>query len=148
MMWISFPTGGLVPPMITWWFQSAPARSGRLAGGLDAIAVDTVSIHARAKRAAIYKEECPLRLESFNPRPREAGDNGFSNPQIWFWLFQSAPAPSGRHGFLHARRSTGPGFNPRPREAGDPFADEFISVHEVVVSIRARAKQATMAARR
>ena len=58
-----------------------------------------------------------LHLLSFNPRPREGGDDGLKNRLIADVVSIHAPAKGAT--YVNDAFNRGQGFNPRPREGGD-----------------------------
>ena len=103
-----------------------------------------VSTHARARRATFPAVVVDRHEDSFNPRPRTAGDIVFDVLQSRKTLFQPTPAHGGRHAVTEERRNVSgvsthararraticwtsemstdsASFNPRPRTAGDNF---------------------------
>ena len=84
----------------------------------EQILIGDVSIHALAKRATGYTIMARSPITSFNPRPREEGDN-----------------------LRGRKRSSLRCFNPRPREEGDEDYQVLYGLQKV--SIHALAKRAT-----
>ena len=122
-----------------------------------------VSIHARVKRATVVDSQRVCKRFSFNPRPREAGDQWTEYLPAASQCFNPRPREAGDLLIplpccrtvivsIHARvkratpkslcyNGTRTSFNPRPREAGDTVPAGVAC--EITVSIHARVKRAT-----
>ena len=147
-------------------FQSTPAYGGRRDSESEGGGRDKVSIHARVRRATGAALVLSFLGNSFNPRPRTAGDRRIEAILAAMKPFQSTPAYGGRQTgricydcalpvSIHARvrratsslgrtRGAPQSFNPRPRTAGDKVRVRLPCPH--IVSIHARVRRATCTA--
>ncbi len=102
------------------WFQSTPARSGRLGG----------------RRMPARGPRC------FNPRPREAGDPKWSLSDPDAWRVSIHARAKRATPFERIRNAGSYAFQSTPARSGRPRATAKLILH-TLVSIHARAKRAT-----
>ncbi len=145
-------------------FQSTPPRERRQAAtGQGEVADSDVSIHASAREATLFSRQTNRWEESFNPRLRARGDDGFVDTAATMAKFQSTPPRERRPSrplistrkerfqstpprerrlwFLRLRPAHQICFNPRLRARGDQIGETGGGVERV--SIHASAREAT-----